>query len=128
MIAGLPDRVRQCTIGEAVTRAVESRRRPIQESYPPERLAAHLAQMAERFLRGGELCEPGGEESGWRPESIAWASTPLLFGADTGFVTTITRLSEPGPLVARLGEAAAFLSLEGDWHLDAYGPISEHAG
>lgn len=126
VIAGLPDRLRQCTIGEAVTRAVESRRRPIQGCYLPERLAAHLAQVAERFLRGGELCEPGGEESGWRPESIGWASTPLLFGEDTGFVTTVARLSETGTLIDRLGEATAFLTLESDWHLDAYRPISEH--
>ena len=124
-IASLPDRPRQCVIGEAVTHAVESRRRPIQDFYPPEDLAAHLAAVADRFLAGRELCDVGSDHATWQPASVAWASTALLFGEDVEarLLTAIAILSEVDPFEERLADAAGFLEIENDWHLQAYAPV-----
>ncbi|GAA1110110.1 hypothetical protein GCM10009630_03920 [Kribbella jejuensis] len=64
--SGLPERIRECAVAEAVTRSVAARAPLISGDYEPWRLTEHLAKTVNRALVGGAAACPMTSEVRWQ--------------------------------------------------------------
>jgi hypothetical protein len=72
------DRLRECAVAEAVTRAVGARSHLVRADYAPDTLAEHLADTVTRALAGGAPACPVASEIHWQAGRYRFADVPQV--------------------------------------------------